>query len=680
MSSSRSFPLNAASRHLAIAVLVTLVPSFPAFAQKRAASQGAASPPAVVVGLLAERVPATMNFYVELAGAKSDAERAAVDELYNNLVAGFGSIGGGPAPITLEEFQMLAASNIAIAFQMPDSAGRSSSTQWLGIIRTPAAATAAQLASKVVAFARPSATGPKTGGSVSVRGRKLIPLSSSITAESPFYTVADDTILIGDRASIDRALDGAPAAVSSSLASTPLYRDGRARVGEDAGLLTVMTVTQGIFGKPDAEGAEPSMATVFGLPSLRGIVSGSEPWTQGAPGVTVFAFEKDKRNVLTILAGGPAVTLRPAELLPADTGIVTSFALDLPALEALLRPSKAAKDSGFDIAALERQVGMSLRDQLLPALGNEFAVGVRFEVPPATMSMNGEGATHTTEQSPEMKVVVLVEAKQLDVVRSAFERALAATSPSEPTVRDVGGVRMASAGNVAVAVVDGVAMIGEPDEVERVLQARSVEQTLGTSRELDESRSRLDGDTLAVVHPTPALRDTLSTYASSFGGMFSSQLMGLSNLDDTVVRREPLGLSITTGGGSAFSAAALGIVAAIAIPSLFRARGAANEAAAIGTLRSLASAQATFQAKHGRFGTMAELADADMIAPELRNGVERNGYVFREVRPTAKTFEFSAAPVGAASGDNSYNIVEDFVVRYSESKVPPRRKAGKPIG
>jgi Tfp pilus assembly protein PilE len=156
--------------------------------------------------------------------------------------------------------------------------------------------------------------------------------------------------------------------------------------------------------------------------------------------------------------------------------------------------------------------------------------------------------------------------------------------------------------------------------------------------------------------------------------------MGLSNLDDTVVRRESLGLSITTGGASAFSAAALGIVAAIAIPSLFRARGAANEAAAIGTLRSLASAQATFQAKNGRFGTMAELADADMINRDIRNGVERNGYVFREVRPTAKTFEFSAAPVGTASGGNSYNIVEDFVVRYSESKVPPRRKAGKPIG
>ena len=400
----------------------------------------------------------------------------------------------------------------------------------------------------------------------------------------------------------------------------------------------------------------------------------------GAPGTTVVAIDRDSRNLLTILAGGPAVTLRPAQLLPSDTGIVAAFALDLPAIESLLRTSKTAREAGFDIADIERKTGISFRDQLLPALGNEFAVGFRFEAAAASMTMGDDGAARSSNPVPQLSTVVLVEVRQADVIRAAFERALAATTPEGTSIRDVGGVRVASAGSTAVAVVDDVAVIGTPAEVERVLLARAVEQTLGTSRELDEARGRLDASTIAIMHPTPALRDTLTTYASALGVVFGSASLGLSNLDDTVVRKEPLGIVVTANGGSAFSVAAIGIGAAIAIPSLISARGAADEAAAVGTLRSLGSAQATFHASRGRYGTMAELVGANMIDSEFRNGVERNGYVFREMRPTAATFEFSAAPVRATSRDRSYNIIEDHVIRSSSSKVPPRRKAGKPLG
>lgn len=52
--------------------------------------------------------------------------------------------------------------------------------------------------------------------------------------------------------------------------------------------------------------------------------------------------------------------------------------------------------------------------------------------------------------------------------------------------------------------------------------------------------------------------------------------------------------------------AIIGIIAAIAIPSLLRARVAANESATIGDVRSLASAQAAFaSASGGTWGTLA---------------------------------------------------------------------------
>ena len=55
--------------------------------------------------------------------------------------------------------------------------------------------------------------------------------------------------------------------------------------------------------------------------------------------------------------------------------------------------------------------------------------------------------------------------------------------------------------------------------------------------------------------------------------------------------------------------AIIGIIAAIAIPSLLRARVAANESATIGDVRSLASAEAAFaSATGGTWGTLACLA------------------------------------------------------------------------
>ncbi len=683
MNSSRTVGLPAASRHVASLVCLALLLSSSANAQRRSPSTEEARPPAIIAGPLAEHVPADVNFYLELAGASSDAERAVVAETYANLTTSIGGLMGGSIPVTLEEFQMLAASDIAVSFRMPTAAPERSAMGWLAIIRTQSASNASTLEAKLQSLVGSLPNGAKAPRGVTVRGRKVVPLSGSTSGDSPYCSVAGESVLIGDRASIETALVDSSSPASTSLAATELYRDGRARVGNDAGLFSLMKLPKDLFGKPDPEGVELSIATLFGVQSLRGIVSGSEPWAPGAPGVTVIAIEGEARNLLTILAGGPAVTLRPAQILPSDTGLVTSFALDLPAIEALLRSSKAAKLAGFDIAEMERQLGISVREQLLPALGSEFTVGVRFEIPPVSMTMDSSGTAQSSSPAPEVKFVVLVDVKQPDIVRTAFERALTATTPGELTVRDVGGVRLASAGPTAVAVVDGVAMVGEPAELERVLLARSVQQTLGTSRELDEAKGRLDADTIAIYHPTPALKDTLSTYASSLGVPVNGSAMGISNLTDTVVRREPIGIAVTANGASAFSVAAIGVIAAIAIPSLLRARGAANESAAIGTLRSLVSAQYEFHATKGRYvryGTMAELAAANLISSELYNGVERNGYIFREVRPTAKTFEYSATPVGATTGDRSYNVTEDGVIRWSDSKVPPRRKAGRPLG
>ena len=82
--------------------------------------------------------------------------------------------------------------------------------------------------------------------------------------------------------------------------------------------------------------------------------------------------------------------------------------------------------------------------------------------------------------------------------------------------------------------------------------------------------------------------------------------------------------------------AIIGIIAAIAVPGLLRARMSGNEASAIGSLRAINSAQSTYSSSCGGGGYATDLADlalapsgstAGFISPDLAvNGVTKSGY------------------------------------------------------
>jgi prepilin-type N-terminal cleavage/methylation domain-containing protein len=82
--------------------------------------------------------------------------------------------------------------------------------------------------------------------------------------------------------------------------------------------------------------------------------------------------------------------------------------------------------------------------------------------------------------------------------------------------------------------------------------------------------------------------------------------------------------------------AIIGIIAAIAVPGLLRARMSGNEASAIGSLRSINSAQSAYSSSCGGNGYAQSLADLakppagstqGFISPDLNlNGVVKSGY------------------------------------------------------
>src|SRR5215831_14142149 len=98
--------------------------------------------------------------------------------------------------------------------------------------------------------------------------------------------------------------------------------------------------------------------------------------------------------------------------------------------------------------------------------------------------------------------------------------------------------------------------------------------------------------------------------------------------------------------------AIIGIIAAIAIPNLLKSRQAANEASAIGSVRTMGTAQATYQSTTGKgknfAGTLGNLNTDGQIDSALASGA-KSGYSFTMTGTAATAtapsfFDTNAAP------------------------------------
>lgn len=139
---------------------------------------------------------------------------------------------------------------------------------------------------------------------------------------------------------------------------------------------------------------------------------------------------------------------------------------------------------------------------------------------------------------------------------------------------------------------------------------------------------------------------------------------------------------------SAMDASVIAIVAAIAIPNLMRARTAANDATAIGMMRSVISAQASYAKTYpdrgfapsietlgaGAGGASAEHAAllADVGTCGMDKWCEKSGFRFRIfpvcLQEQCPQYVIAATPVSAAPGGRNFCATSDGVVRF---KVAP---------
>ena len=103
--------------------------------------------------------------------------------------------------------------------------------------------------------------------------------------------------------------------------------------------------------------------------------------------------------------------------------------------------------------------------------------------------------------------------------------------------------------------------------------------------------------------------------------------------------------------------AIIGIVAAIAIPNLLASRRAANEGSAISALRTLGSAQATYESStgNGNFGSLALLRAASLVDIQLAAGA-KSGYNF-VVTTTPRTVNAQGTVTGLPTFHSTANPI-----------------------
>jgi prepilin-type N-terminal cleavage/methylation domain-containing protein len=121
------------------------------------------------------------------------------------------------------------------------------------------------------------------------------------------------------------------------------------------------------------------------------------------------------------------------------------------------------------------------------------------------------------------------------------------------------------------------------------------------------------------------------------------------------------------------------IIATIAIPSLLRSRQAANESAAVATVRTITTAEITYlSSSGGNYGTITQLVAAGLLDSGF-NGT-KSGYNY-SIETTGADYTISAVPSSPNNGRYGYYSIPDGVVRYSTAtSLAPANMAGNPVG
>jgi len=336
------------------------------------------------------------------------------------------------------------------------------------------------------------------------------------------------------------------------------------------------------------------------------------------------------------------------------------------------------------VIQLEQALNLSLKEDLFGHLGGEITLELDNVTPPAPVwkaLLRVNDPSHLQQTLSILLSVAHLQATQFERDGVTY---YTVRIPSPKTTMEI-----------AYAFADGYLIIGSsPDAVTEAVELHGTVDSLGKSEKFLASlppghaagASMLLYEDAAVIGAMQ-LRRVAPEMAGTLSGQQSAPVVFGAYGEEAAIR----GVSTNTS----FDAGAVLIGAAIAIPNLMRARVAANEASAVGTVRTVNTAQVTYAATYPQRGFASDLAalgpdprrpgaisaeHAGLIDPTLGDTsctagawCTKSGFRFSLAavckQKPCKEFVVVATPVTTSTGTRNFCSTSDGVVR-SQSGPP----------
>lgn len=390
------------------------------------------------------------------------------------------------------------------------------------------------------------------------------------------------------------------------------------------------------------------------------------------------------------LVPGPALSPESPSVLPADSELFVAASLDFQqAYEAIIDTWKTQieetrkyqpksvtftePDSPFD--TLEKRLKIKIKDDLLPLIGNELAVTIPvkvLDVGNQAPSDSQPTSTDNPEKPREPSPVFALSVKDREGVKALIPRILDSLGLKAAgllaNVEKHDDTELVSYGNVVSYAFIGNFLIvsTDPAAVRHVVDSYLNHETLSSSAHFRSYTRWQPKQVWCQVYVSPALMESYNQFARE--AQISDQLRDFLMLLSPVP--QPVTYAIYNEG--------VGPLHEIHVPrnlvmmmlagissTPVNAPITTNEANIQQTLRTLASAESTFQSTMGagRFGSMDELIKAGLISSDLGNN---SGYTVELIVSNSR-FEISAVPTEyGKTGKRSFFLDESSVLRAAD--------------
>jgi hypothetical protein len=474
------------------------------------------------------------------------------------------------------------------------------------------------------------------------------------------------------------------------------------------------TLSGGPSGGADPVG--PMMFSFYGA-----LFGGQSKWPE-AVGAAV-AFEGDayvvrsliingaesKSNAIPFVpqfVSGPALVPESPNIFPAGADLFVSVSLDYQQIyEGMLKatsdslprkytsqPVKDVQPLESPFAIYEKKLGLKIKDDLFPLLGNELALALLKkssaastvplesgrEKPPADIN------DQKTERAAEPTPVVAISVKDREAVSRLIPKIIesfgfkGANLLAQTEKRD--GTEITSYGNVFsyAFVGDFLVVSPNPAATRSVVDAYLNHQTLSSASHFRNFTRWQPRQVLGQVYVAPGL---VQQYTSGAGTPADDKLGDFLSRVNPVI--DPLTYALSNDGQGPLHELHLPrnlvqvLIAGLSNQAA-QAPVQSNEAIARSALHSVAGAEASFQADKGKgnYGTLDELFAEGLLSKEL---IHKYGYTI-ELTVSGNKFEAIAIPVEyGKSGRLSYFIDESGVLRAGDHGGGAATLADQPI-